>query len=129
MTEAELFELVAAYIGNCISAFTVYLTLVLGYLTIAYLIAKNLSSTQATIATAIYVLGALSCVLTLLHSLSVLSGLVDQLYRVSDTYREVMFGDPKLWLVSMAVITFVGLAGSVFFFYSVRFRAEDTRHG
>ena len=120
MSEAELFELVAIYVSNCISAFTVYLSLVFGYLTVAYLIAPRLTRYQAIVATTIYLMGAISCVLTLLHSLSVLIGIENQLQLASEIYNDVIFGNSGIWLISMALITSSGLIGSVMFFYNVR---------
>lgn len=120
MSDAEMFELVAVYVSNCISSFTVYLSLVFSYLTVAYLIAPKLTRVQCVLATSIYLLGAASCIATLLYSLSVLAPIVDNLTETSQLYRQVVFGDPHLWFLSMAAITVAGLIGSVVFFFNIR---------
>lgn len=125
MSEAELYELVALYLSNCILAFTVYVTLTFGYLSVAYLVAAKLTRFQATVATCVYVFAATSCILTLLNSLSFVGALVGKLSEVSNIYDRVVLDDTAAWFYYMAVTTGSGLAASVYFFYNVR-RRDDT---
>jgi len=120
MSEADLYELVALYISNCILAFTVYVTLTFGYLSVAYLVAAKLTVFQSTVATCIYVFSATSCILTLLTSLSFVGALGADLAKTSDSYSTVLFSNTDAWLYFMAVITVLGVFASVYFFYNVR---------
>lgn len=125
MTEAELYEQIGIYMGNCISAFTIYVSLTFGYLTVAFLVARRLTAFQAITATSIYVVAAFSCVFTLLAGLSFMGAFAAELADKSGTWSKVLLSDLSIWLPAMAVITTGGIIASVYFFHTVR-RSEES---
>jgi hypothetical protein len=120
MSEAELLEQIAAYMGNCISAFTMYVSLTFGYLTVAYLVARRLTSFQAIASTSMYVGASLSCVFTLIAALSVMDGISKELAETSTIWPNTVFTNVAIWIPAMAVIMTAGVVTSVYFFHTVR---------
>ncbi len=59
MTEAELWGLIVEYNNSLMSAMTLYLTVISGYLIVAYLAGNKLTSMQSTIVTIAFVCAAI----------------------------------------------------------------------
>lgn len=126
MSEAELYELNALYISNCILAFTVYVTLTFGYLSVAYLVAAKLTVFQSTAATCIYLFAAASCILTLMANLAFVGALGSKLAAVSEIHGDIFFSNTAdSWFYAMATIMTLGVFASVYFFYNIRRRGRD----
>jgi hypothetical protein len=58
MTEYEILDLFRGYVEMEAVSFTIYLTLVSGYLVVGYLAGERLSALQTGIVTALFVTGA-----------------------------------------------------------------------
>lgn len=120
MTEAELYEQIAMYMGNCIAAFTMYVSLTFAYLTVAYLVAARLTTFQAIASTVMYACAALSCVATLLTSLSFIGVFGDKLAVITEYRSVVLFSDSDVWVIAMGAMMTAGIFASAYFFYTVR---------
>ena len=60
MTEAELLEIINLHAANAITSLSVYITLLFGYMTAAYVAGSKLSSLQVTIISLVYVFSAIA---------------------------------------------------------------------
>ncbi|MEM0955845.1 MAG: hypothetical protein AAGI24_17020 [Pseudomonadota bacterium] len=120
MTEAEVFELVALNLANCMQAFTVYLTLVFGYLSVSYLAASKLTLFQATTISIIFVLASLSCAFTLLNGLTTVAVITASAPRGSSPIQATFMSNIDVWFYGMGVVTIAGIIASLLFFYASR---------
>ena len=64
MTGAEWFEAYAIASNNGLTALAILLTMVSGYMGIAFLVGEKLSTTQVALANTVYILGATSVLLS-----------------------------------------------------------------
>jgi len=65
MTEAELIEAWGLFLGNSQTAMALYLSILSGYLIIAYLVGRKLSRTQVIILSTMFVFASSFCTLVL----------------------------------------------------------------
>lgn len=120
MTEAESWEVVAAFSANALASFTVYISFTFAYLTAAYMVAGKLSKFQVLVGSGLYVAfagcGAVSCIV----SCNAFETVISAYPTVLDT--QVQWSIP--WQTVMSIIFSVGTLVSLFFMYDLRRRAE-----
>ncbi|MEP1469335.1 MAG: hypothetical protein ABJK25_00020 [Halieaceae bacterium] len=122
MTEGEAIQAAQATWANVITMSTVEITLLSGYIIVAYLAGKELERSQVVIVNTLY----------LLLSLFVLSGIYTLARRATELaelsidlseYREL---GPQIWLPYGVVVIFVFcIAASMKFMWDIRHRKDE----
>lgn len=82
MTQAELIEATQTMLGNAISLFVAFVSLVSAYLVVAYLIGKKLTRTQLVILNFLYLAVTLFCASTQYQILQMYTLLTNRLYKL-----------------------------------------------
>ena len=114
-------ELIALYIGNLMTAFSVYLTVTFAYLTASYFTGIHLTLFQTTALTGLYLFSAVSCIGTMVVNFLVLADLEPAF---PETLQASVIGNADAWNVYMATVMSIGIIVSVYFMYNVRQAAE-----
>jgi hypothetical protein len=116
MTDAELWGLIVEYNNTVLSTFALFLTLVSGFLIVAYLVGNKLTEWQAAIVTSGFVLT------TSLFTMSTYGYGSRAIYLIGETseqYRSsVMFTWPALWTFIFLFI--LGILACLKFMWDVR---------
>lgn len=116
MTDAELWGLIVEYNNTMLSTFALFLTLVSGFLVVAYLVGDKLTQWQAAIVTSGFVLS------TALFSATAYGYGSRALYLIGQTseqYRSgVMFSSSALWFFML--IYLLGILACLKFMWDVR---------
>ena len=118
MTEAEVFEVAAAWVGNAITAFTIYISFTFAYLTVAYMAGSRLSRFQVFVVSVLYSLSAASAIFSMMNSLmmwekALLQGEANMSY-------QFFFNNPSFWYTYMSSILGLGILVSLYFMWNVR---------
>lgn len=117
MSEAELFQSAQGVWSNAISLLVVQITLLSGYLVAAYVIGKELTSSQVTIVNGLYILLS-SFVLMGVYTFS---NRATELANLSIAMSETRELAPQNWIpLGMVIIFSVCLAASLKFMWDVR---------
>lgn len=122
MTEYELVDVTATYSSNFAVIFTVYLTLVSGYLVSAFVAGTKLSSVQVSILNVGFIISA---------GLLAFSALGAGIIRVHYTIELLELAAdaphrPLLWLfLSLFILMVGGVLTSVYFMWNVRHPKSD----
>lgn len=117
MGSPDELELIALYIGNLMTAFSVYLSVTFAYLTASYFAGKNLSRFQTAALTGLYVFAAFSCVGSMVVNLLILADLQAALPK---NLRGTFVGSANMWNVYMSGVMTIGIFVSIYFMYNVR---------
>jgi hypothetical protein len=121
MTDAELWGLIVEYNNTVLSTFALFLTLVSGFLVVAYLVGNKLTQWQAAIVTSGFVLS------TLLFAGATYGYGSRAIYLMGETseqYRsDIMFSWSTLWLYIFLFI--LGILACLKFMWDVRHPKTD----
>jgi hypothetical protein len=120
MSEAEALELVLMAIGNCVAAFTVYVSVIFGYLVAAFLVGDRLSTLQVIISGGLFTFAAMSCTFTISANLSVVSSAADS---APTLFPRTLLTAPGLWQIYMTPLMTLGVAASLWFMRTIRLQA------
>ena len=117
MTEAELISAAQAAWGNTISLISLFITLLSGYLVVAYLAAANMTSSQTGIVNTLYI----SICSFLLASIFTLSNRATEMAALSVEMSTQRVLEPQLWLSFGVLFVFAICAiASLKFMWDVR---------
>lgn len=117
MGSPDELELIALYIGNCMTAFSVYLSVTFAYLTASYFTGDKMNMFQAATLTGLYVFAALSCVGAIAVNLLILSELESAVSNASQLYLII---NADAWNAYMCSVMTIGIVVSVYFLVNVR---------
>lgn len=115
MSEAEVLELIAMHGDNAVSSFTVFLSLLFGYMTVAYFAAGKLSGVQVTLTSLIYLLAVIAWVVTVItntHSFETLAA------EYPDFIKSPLWALP--WSLMVVVVTGAATTASLYFMHDLR---------
>jgi hypothetical protein len=115
MTEAESLEIVAIYIQNAHSAFSIYVTVTFSYLATAFFVGSKLKPYQAVVATGLYVYAAVSAILAEVANIQVWSAAASQ----STVLNSVSLIDAELWIYMNTALMSFGVLASLYFMWQV----------
>jgi hypothetical protein len=121
LTEAEQLETAALYFDLALSSVVLYLSLVSGYLVIAYAVGTRLNKGQAIFVTSIFVMFA---AFTAWGSAGFFL-VAEHFYRNAESYQ---YFPTDEWIPAYVIVTVVevlGVVGSLIFMRNVRARAID----
>ena len=117
MTEAELISAAQAAWGNVISMISLFITLLSGYLIVAYLAAANMTSSQTGIVNTLYILISAF----LLASIYTLSTRATEMASLSVEMSTQRVLEPQLWLPLGVICIFIFcIVASLKFMWEVR---------
>ena len=120
MSEAEVLELINQHGSNAYSGFAVFLTLLFGYMTVAYIVGARLSRLQTTLITVLYIVTQLLLTLSLLAETHATATLVanypDYTYSPLQTFP---FTLPSAFIDCAAIIL------SLIFMFDIRRSAHN----
>jgi hypothetical protein len=120
MTEAEVVELLNMQAANAMNGFVIYNTFTFGYLTVAYLVGKNLSKFQAITISSFFVIAASAfAIVTVTHCQS-----VEFLVTNYPEFAYTIFWRTP-WSLLIGGIEVGGIFVSLYFMYDTR-KARDT---
>ena len=121
MNEAEFLEIINLHAANTMTSFTVFVTFLFGYMTVAYFVGTKLSSLQVIIVSLIYAVAAIVwAVVSITHSHS-----FESLVTVHPNFVPSPFW--KLpWSALNLAMTTSALAASLYFMYDVRSKNNET---
>lgn len=120
MSEAEIWELVVAYNGNAMTGVTIYFSALTGYLIVAYMIGKNLTTMQTAIITVGFVVFQL---LMIFATVGLANRAVFLIDKTSEVYRSgIMLNDT--FVLVLSVLFFGGIAASLKFMWDIRHPKE-----
>ncbi len=121
MTEAELVEAWGLFLGNSQTAMALYLSILSGYLIIAYLIGRKLSRTQVIILSTMFLFASAFCtlVLTTWWQRALEFALEAQAINPERTVTNSQEG-----VRMVAVLFSLGILSSLYFMWNVR-HSED----
>ena len=117
MTEAELWELMAANVGNGSSMFSALLTLIFAYLATAYLVGRKLTVFQTLIVSALFIWGAGMAALSVHGNMNRALWFVQQLARL---HPDESFLLNRSFIHSFSIMAALSIAVSLYFMYRVR---------
>ena len=117
MTDAEIWELILLSQGNSSATLGIYLSLLSGYLIVAYLAGKDLSRSQVTI---ISVLFSMGCLMVIVPTYAYLSRATFLIQFTDETYRSpatqfLPFGAPVV-----SALLLLGVLSCLKFMWDVR---------
>lgn len=118
MTEAEAFEVGAAWVSNAITAFTIYISFTFAYLTVAFVTGERLSMFQVAVINVLYSLSAGSAIFSMMNSLMMWESAL--LHAESAMKYQYFFNNPSFWYSYMAVILSLGILVCLYFMIDVR---------
>ena len=117
MTEAELIQTAQAIWGNVITMCTIEITLLTGYIVVAYLAGNDLNRSQVVIVNTLYILLSIFALMSI-YSMSMRA---TEMAVLSISMSEQRNLGPTLWLpIGVAVIFAFCLLASLKFMWDVR---------
>ena len=122
MTEFDFAEMIQGAVSNAMTSFTIWLTIVSGYLFVAYSAGKALNTAQTVIINTLYVVtSAIFAAITFIF----LSRAVKTIYIKAELYPSAVLplaNGPVLHNValSLAFLMFCGILASLYFMVSAR---------
>jgi len=123
MTEAEVFEVAAAWVGNAITAFTMYTTFTFAYLTVAFVTGERLSKFQVAVINVLYSLSAVSTIFSMMNSMMMWES---ALLRADSAIKyQYFFNNPSFWYSYMSAILALGILVCLYFMVDVRRQTES----
>jgi hypothetical protein len=126
MTEAEAFEAVMLASDNAMTAYSIYLTVLFAYMTVAYLAGKNLTSFQMVAASGMFIVASLTCMASA-HLYIHAWGVITREFPGGISALEGSFWNEPLFLTVLLVTMIVGIVMGLYFMYRVRYPAQNDR--
>ena len=124
MTEAEALELTLLASANGVTSFSVYITVTFGYLAAAYFTGRNLTTSQALIVSALFIVSALSALLNLLSDNAFYEAALIHAPTLAPKNALV---EVELWNTYMTILLSAGIIASLYFIWTVRnAKAEES---
>ena len=117
MTDAEIWELILLSQGNSSATLGIYLSLVSGYLIVAYLVGKDLSRSQVTMISGLFSMG---CIMAIVPTYAYLSRATFLLQFADETYKSPATLFLPLGAPVMSALLLLGLLASLKFMWDVR---------
>ena len=121
MSEAEAFEVAAAWVANAITAFTIYISFTFAYLTVAFVAGNKLSRFQTIVVSIMFALSAASSIFSMINSLMMWESALSHVENIDRSY---FFNDPFFWYTYMLAILGGGILVSLYFMWNVRHHKE-----
>jgi len=125
MTEAEVLELIAIYIENAMTGFSIFITVTFAYMTVAYIVGSKMSPFQVWAASGLYLFAALCallCVYLQVHTWSALrSGFPGGILALDSA----ALYNGSFWKIFLTTTQLLGIAISFYFMYNVRNSGES----
>ena len=115
MNEFDVMELILLHAENVISSFTVFLSLLFSYMTVAYLAGKKLSTVQMAIISLIYSAASISWILSALTNAYSFESVVAE---YPEYIRTSLWELP--WSILVIIVTCSATVASLYFMYDVR---------
>lgn len=115
MNEAQVLELINMHTGNSFNGFAVFLTLLFGYMTVAYIVGIRLTKFQVIIITLLYLMAQISLMLSLINGTHSVELLVSNYPDFN--YSPVM---AYPWSVATAITDSVAILISLIFMVDIR---------
>ena len=117
MTEAEALALMAAWGGNSITAFTVYISFTFAFLVTAFFAGSKLTKFQALIASGLYVLASGICMLA---EVTWLQGMFAISKANPTVVSDLTLWNGDFWVGYMATVLASGILISLYFMWRIR---------
>jgi hypothetical protein len=117
MTEAEIIESVSLLATNVHDSFTIYLSLVFGYLAVAYLVGKEFSRFQVVVASCTFALAASTMAMS---AITHMQGLSTVLQENPSQLTDLTLWNGAFWFWAIGSILWVGIFVSLYFMWNVR---------
>ena len=115
MTEPEFLEIINLHAANAITGLSVYITLLFGYMTAAYIVGAKLSFSQVIIVSLVYVFAAIAWgLVSITHAHSFEALVVAYTNFVPSPFWELP------WSLLSGVTCFSSLIASLYFMYDIR---------
>ena len=121
MTEAESLEVVAIYIQNAHSAFSIYVTVTFAFLATAFFVGHKLKPYQAVVATGLYLYTAVSAILGEIANIQVWAAAATQ----SKILNTLPLIDAELWIYMNTALMSLGVVASLYFMWQVRLPQKE----
>jgi len=118
MTEYEILDLISSNTSDLSTMFTVYLSLISGYLAVVYFVGSKLSLLQALSLTALFIFGSGGQALGQWNVNRQTSELLSRLEEIRplNEFEVNYIANGNAWVIAM----FVGVLVSIFFMWSIR---------
>lgn len=122
MTEAELVEAWGQFLGNSQTAMALYLSILSGYLIIAYLVGRKLSRTQVIILSTMFLFASAFCtmILTTWWQRALEFALEAQVIN-----PERVVSNSQTAVRGVAVLFSLGILSSLYFMWNIRHTEEE----
>jgi hypothetical protein len=123
MSEAEVLELINQHTSNAFSGFAVFLTLLFGYMTVAYVVGARLSKFQVTLITLLYSCTEILMTLSLLMETHASEVLIKKYPDFTySSLQTIPFTLPSAFIESAAIII------SLMFMFDIRSKAHSEKN-
>lgn len=124
MTEYEISELMYSLIDSMATVFAVYLTILSGYLIMAYLVGRTLSSAQAITVNSLYIaITSVQVYSIFLYALEV-GALLERKSEISELTVFQSLVSNQYSNFSTVLLMLLGVFASLYFFYATRRGAQ-----
>ena len=122
MTDADTLELISDYAGNCMTAFSVYLTVTFAFLTVSFLTGAKLTKFQARAVSGLYLISAFSSMMANLLYYQLIDESILLFSTEANTIASLTLLNMDLWKSYMLSLQAIGIAVSMYFLYDIRKR-------
>ena len=120
MTEAEAIEAVMMASSNAMTVYSIFLTVLFAYMTVAYLAGKNLTSFQVVAASGMFIVSSLSCMATT-HLYIHAWGVITREFPGGISALEGSFWNEPLFQTLLLSTMIIGIVTGLYFMYRVRY--------
>ena len=124
MTEAETMELVAIYTAGAMTAYSIYITITFGYMTVAYFVGDKLSTFQVVAASGLYLVASITGVITAYIHVHTWSTLKAEFTGGLSALDSSIWWNGEAWKVLIVASLLFGVLISLYFMYNVRHTAK-----
>jgi hypothetical protein len=129
MSEAELLELVEMSTANAFTGFTMYLSVMFAYVVTAYFVGDKLSSTQAILASGLFLFGSFASTGATVISLARSAGYINTAKDLPDsTYQAPYwwaYEGSGFWVYFLLITCSVGVLLGLYFMLNTRQSKTD----
>ena len=126
MTEAEVLELIAIYIGNAMTAFSIFVSVTFAYMTVAYIAGSKMSIFQVWAASGLYLFAAASAMLCAYLQIHTWSTLRSEFPGGISAMDSSALYNGSFWEIFLTTTQLLGIAVSLCFMYNVRHASESS---
>ena len=125
MTEYEILELTYSIIDSMATVFTVYLTILTGYLIVAYLIGRQLETSQVCVINSLFVAITVVQIYSVYNYAVEVESLLQMKAQLSDLtpFQHAMSQQYSMYITVLLML--FGVVASLYFFWNIR-RAKIT---